>query len=77
VLRSVNVPQPEATALQSLQASVGRLVAADFSPARCAGSSFTCAERFAAQTPSQSRWIHTMSGTLGKPASAMASSSSE
>ena len=41
---SVDVPQPEATALQSVQACAGRLGAADFSPARFAGSSFTCAK---------------------------------
>jgi len=35
----VDVPQPEATALQSVQACAGRLGAADFSPARYADSS--------------------------------------
>ena len=40
----VDVPQPEATALQSVQACAGRLGAADFSPACCAGSSLTYAK---------------------------------
>ena len=49
----VDVPQPEATALQSVQACAGRLGAADFSPARYAGSSFTYAKCSATQTPTK------------------------
>jgi hypothetical protein len=50
VFCSVDAPQPEATALQSVQACAGRLGAADFSPARCAASSLTCAEDTVALT---------------------------
>ena len=49
----VDVPQPEATALQSVQACACRLGAADFSPERCALSSLTYAKRSATQTPSK------------------------
>jgi hypothetical protein len=48
-LCSVDVPQPEATALQSVQACAGRLGAADFSPAHRpspAGSALTCYKGF-------------------------------